>query len=156
MGRPRKPTKQKKIAGTIRPDRENPAEPEFQDRGLRPPAGLSAGARKVWEAIAPELSELGILKKVQEHQLIMYCNAVATGFKAQKVLDRQGATYKTRTPTGSIMIRKRPEVGIVDTMMKHARMFAVEFGLTPQSQSKVNARLNGNEDQDTKKTRHFA
>ena len=69
----------------------------------------------------------------------MYCESVAMARKCQAVLNKKGMTYKTQTSTGSWMERKRPEIAILDTMMGHARRFAVEFGLTPVSQSKVNA-----------------
>ena len=138
-GRPRKPRWQKEIAGTIRPDRENPHPPNFTPSTVECPMGLSAPARAIWETVAPELAEHGVLKKVQEHQLVMYCNAVATAQKAQKVLDRQGTTYKTKTQMGSTMVRKRPELEIVDKMMGHARQFAMQFGLTPASEGRISA-----------------
>ena len=67
MPRPRKPTWQKKLAGTIRRDRVNPLEPKFQDGVQKCPTGLSAVAKKVWQAVAPELAAVGVLKKVQIH-----------------------------------------------------------------------------------------
>ena len=77
MARPRKPTHLKKLAGTIRPDRMNPHEPKFEDGVQKCSPGLSSGAKRTWKEVAPELAALGVLKKVQVHQLVMYCESVA-------------------------------------------------------------------------------
>lgn len=139
-GRPRKPTKQKQIAGTIRPDRENPNEPEFADAGTKPPAGLSAAGKRIWNEVVPELTETGVLKSIQRHLLVEYCECLATAQKCRQVFAKQGRNYRTRTATGSVMIRERPEVKIYDKMLSQARQIATQFGLTPASQAKVSGK----------------
>lgn len=49
-------------------------------------------------------------------------------------------TYETTTPTGSVMFRTRPEVALANDAWRRATVMLQQFGLTPASRPKVDAR----------------
>lgn len=49
----------------------------------------------------------------------------------QAVLECEGHTYETRTSTGGLMFRKRPEVQMLSDAMRHAHSLLAELMITP-------------------------
>jgi hypothetical protein len=57
----------------------NPDEPRPSSAGAEPPAGLDAGARRVWEEAVPELVRLGVFTVVDVARMARTCTLEALG-----------------------------------------------------------------------------
>jgi P27 family predicted phage terminase small subunit len=68
-----------------------------------------------------------------------YCTAVSDLVKAQKILEKEGFSYKYTNKGGSSNLVRRPEVQIKNDALKQIKSFAVEFGMTPASRTRVEA-----------------
>ncbi len=128
-----KPTHIKALEGNPgkRPLKGNNAKP----RSVAPdcPDWLSAEAKAEWKRLAPELERLGLLTLLDRAAFSCYCQSFAHWVQAQRVLREHGTMYVT----GSGRVRERPEVAIAGSFLKLMRAFAVEFGLTPSSRSRL-------------------
>lgn len=74
-GRPRKPEHLKLLAGTHRPDRNNPDAPR-PTPGAERPRWLGKVARLYWNALAPGLIADGLLTDRSAMQLAVACDAM--------------------------------------------------------------------------------
>ena len=101
------------------------------------PGHLSRLAANEWRRVAGQLCALGVLTSIDLRSLEAYCDAYSKMRTASAALDEHGVTYLTTTESGSVMIRKRPEVEIFAAMLIQVRAFATEFGLTPSSRTRV-------------------
>ena len=138
-GRRPKPTASKKLAGNPgkRPLPKNEPQPK---RGLPVrPRHLTREGGAEFTRLAAELDQLGLLAKIDLTSFIIYCETFATWIRAKRVIAKRGFTY---TAEGGI-IRKRPEVSIMEQAARTVRQFAVEFGLTPSSRTRVAAGMAG-------------
>lgn len=135
MGRKKSATNIKLIKGTYRKGRENPKEPKPKSDAVRMPSGLSEGAQKCWKQVAKHLKDAGILTNIDQHALIMYCEANAKWREAMANLDKTGPI--TKTPNGHI--QPSPFISISNKYFEQCRAMLTEFGMTPSSRSKVNA-----------------
>jgi P27 family predicted phage terminase small subunit len=93
-------------------------------------------ARKKWDEIGVQLLKLRVITAADATALELLCGAYAEYFKASAVVQRRGATYKTRTDSG-IIERRRPEVAIAADAWKRVRSMLLEFGISPASRTKV-------------------
>jgi P27 family predicted phage terminase small subunit len=97
---------------------------------------LSAGARTVWERIAPLLVADGRLTELDRVAFAIFCSAVADWFAANQALQTYGAVIKS--PSGYPV--QSPYVSIASKHLDTIIRLAVEFGLTPASRSRVGRR----------------
>ena len=74
MGRPRKPTHLKVLAGE-REDRINRGEPLPTQSAIVPPVQLSDGAQKVWNRLAPDLIDKGCLTSWDVDMFAVFCRS---------------------------------------------------------------------------------
>src|SRR5579871_6201204 len=90
MGRPRKPSRLKALAGNPgrRPLREN----EVQPRAVTPrmPAWLSSEAKRAWARIVPKLAALKLLTHLDCDMLAALCTAQGELEIATRALDADG------------------------------------------------------------------
>jgi hypothetical protein len=115
-GHNRRPTAQKELEGTLRPDRSNPLEPAPAPcRVPRPPKGLSDVERAVWRQLACEVKELGV-----------YSVSDGTGFR---LLVRAVALAEGAGPDMAPTARVR--------LLQVAAGLLASFGLTPASRGRV-------------------
>lgn len=138
-GRRPKPTAVKKLAGNPgkRPLPKNEPQPK---RGLPArPKHLTREAGVEFTRLAAELDQLGLLAKIDLTSFVIYCETFATWIRAKRKIAKHGFTYKA---AGGI-IRKRPEVSIMEQAARTVRQFAIEFGLTPSSRTRVAAGMAG-------------
>lgn len=147
MAYPRKPDPLKVIEGTFRADRSNPDAPAPETEIPSCPPQLSPAAKAEWYRIAPLLENLGIIAKVNRSSLAAYCALYARWIKAEKEIQRQGEVIEmigaTDKETGEPLYtfsKKSPWVDISLNCAMEMRRYANEFGLTPASQAKVNAK----------------
>lgn len=95
-GRPPKPTKLKLVQGTDRPDRANPREPVPPGGDVKAPSWLHGRGRAAWKAIAPLLSEMGVLTTADPQALALLCDAYGEYIDCREVVRKRGAVYESR------------------------------------------------------------
>jgi P27 family predicted phage terminase small subunit len=98
------------------------------------PEHLDAPARLEWERIVPELSKLGIMAHVYRAPIAAYCQAYSRWQAAEGVIAAEGLTF-TNVETG--VVRTHPAVQIAKESMRLVKEFAVEFGLTASSITRI-------------------
>ena len=134
MARPRKPTKVKEIAGTIRPVREAANEP--QPDGLAEcPEVLSVDARAEWDRLAPNLMACGLLTAVDTAIFAGYCQAWADYRKLTQQLNSM-ASWVWQSDKG--YRQAVPEVSLQKDAWGRILQAAARLGLDPSSRSGMN------------------
>lgn len=100
------------------------------------PEHLDSVARLEWERIVPELHSLGIMAHIYRAAIAAYCQAYSRWQAAEGVIATEGLT--TMNPeTGCV--RTHPAVQIAKESMRLVKEFAVEFGLTASSITRIKA-----------------
>ena len=112
----------------------NKAEPQPACAAPECPEHLDAPARLEWERIVPELQKLGIVAHVYRAAIAAYCQAYSRWQAAEGVIAEEGLTTMN-LKTG--VVRTHPAVQIAKESMRLVKEFAVEFGLTASSMSRV-------------------
>lgn len=138
-GRKPTPTALKILKGNPGRRPLNGNEPKPKKGAPSCPTWLNAEAKREWRRIVPELERLGLLTLVDRAALAAYCQSYARWQQAEKVIEKQGMTMAT--PQGFEVAR--PEVAIARQQMQLVHKFATEFGLSPSSRSRVNAKPGG-------------
>lgn len=111
----------------------------------QPPSHLDPVARNEWRRVVPELIDIGVLARVDTATLAAYCQAYSRWVKAELELQAHGTlTYVSETG----VIRLHPAVGAAEKAMAQVRLFAQEYGLTPASRARVQAHIDGEEDEE--------
>jgi P27 family predicted phage terminase small subunit len=131
-----KPTAQKMLEGTYRPDRANANEafPSVPD-SLDAPDHLSEGAAlDKWSELAPILSRNGLLTECDLDTLTLYCQTWARYVEAETRLQTEGST--TTAQSGY------QQVSAWVTISKNTRADLLKLGdrlgLNPSSRSRIN------------------
>ena len=125
-GPPKKPRRLKQIAGTVRPCRDNPNEPEFTGKA-KCPTWLSAEAKREWKRLAPELMPLGLLQDAHRAAFAAYCESWAE-FHAYSAL-----IHKVGRETAIV----KGYVNAQDKVLNQMNRWGAKFGLSPSDQSGV-------------------
>lgn len=97
------------------------------------PAHLDDEAKIEWDRISQELETLGLLTSIDRAALAAYCHAWSTWVEAVEKLQSMGKIIKA--PSGYPMVN--PYVAIHNKALDYLHKFAVEFGLTPASRSRI-------------------
>ena len=142
-----KPTYLKLIAGNPGRRPLNDSEPKPKASIPRPPPELSSDALKEWKKISRQLFAAGILTVVDRAVLAAYCQAYGRWVQAERALagvEQQGAGLLIRTTKGHLI--QHPLLGVANRAMSDMVRYALEFGMTPSSRSRVRANLNGQSD----------
>ena len=133
MGRPRKPTALKLIAGTNNKHPTNGQEPEpMLLNDLTPPAHLHERSAAVWQEVAPMLRRLQLLTEADRITLEMLCDAVADYRYAR---EQRGDKFVSFSSKGSQMLNQWLVAQLASG--KRAEAFMSRFGMDPVSRSKV-------------------
>ena len=134
-GRRPKPTRIKEIAG-------NPGNRPLNAREPKPPLGipecpehLNDEAKLEWERLTVYLANMGMLSQVYRAPLAAYCQAWGRWVEAERELKKYGKVIKTTN--GNAV--QNPYLSIANTAMDQMRKLAIEFGLTPAAQSRIEA-----------------
>lgn len=138
-GRPKKPTEIKKLAGTARKHRQNPAEPNAPHGTPETPDWLSSRAMQIFSETCLSMDALGILSPEWRDVIAAYaaCQEEIEIYSA--IITQEGRVYTTTTQTGDTMFRARPEVAMRSDAMRRAQTLRAELGLGPASKSRVSA-----------------
>jgi P27 family predicted phage terminase small subunit len=113
----------------------NPSEPQPERKRPKCPAHLDAEARREWRRLAPILERMRVLTEADEIALGNLCTQYATLIKAQRLLDKSGLLFKTR----SGYVQQSPLVAIVASCVDQVNKLCREFGLTPASRTRIQA-----------------
>jgi len=108
------------------------------------PPHVQGAARKEWKRIVPELLTLGLLTRIDAFALASYCITYARWMEAEAKVTEAGPVVKTKA--GNLITN--PYLGVANTAMKLCHKFAVEFGFTPSSRSRLNVTPAGAGDDD--------
>jgi P27 family predicted phage terminase small subunit len=133
MGRPAKPSAAKDVAGTLRADRRNDKEPEFDLlEDLSPPAHLAETSAAIWRELAPMLRRGKVLTAADVIALEMLCDSVADYREARK---QRGDKLTMATPKGGQQLN---QLLIAQQMSsKRAEAFMSKFGMDPASRTRL-------------------
>lgn len=142
-GRKPTPTHLKLLKGNPGHRPLNKDEPKPTPIAPKPPAWLDAEAKREWKRVAPELERLGLLTQVDGMAFAGYCAAVSRLAKAEKAIRDY---YKETRKLTVTYVNKAgfpnevplPEIAIAREAAQQAKSFAVEFGLTPSSRTRLN------------------
>ncbi|TDN38271.1 phage terminase small subunit P27 family [Hymenobacter sp. UV11] len=146
-GRPRKPTAQKALGGTLQPSRTNPHEPTADVYLPTPPDWLSDRAKQYWGEIGAVLLSMKLTTVADGPALQLLTEALAEWAEAREFVNREGMSYEIYTKQGGVMHRAYPQVAIASDAWRRASSMLTQFGLTPASRSKVSA-LGGEDGKD--------
>jgi P27 family predicted phage terminase small subunit len=135
MPTPKKPSVLKRLHGTDRADRMSKNEPKPEIELPDMPTHLGRDARIEWKRTGPTLVAQGLISQRDMAAFSMYCTAWGDYVKAERMKKRSGHTIIT--PNGSEQIS--PWVSISKHSMLIAHKFAIEFGFTPASRTRVSA-----------------
>lgn len=129
------PTALKLIRGNPGKRPINKDEPKPKVQTPTCPAHLSKAGRTEWRRIAPLLTNIGIMTKVDRAALAAYCQSYARWVEAEKKVAERGEVVKTTND--NIVIN--PYLSVANKAMDNMRKFLVEFGMTPSSRSRISA-----------------
>ena len=135
----RKPTRLKRLTGTLRKDRENPNEPTPAPGAPPPRRGMAPATRAWYRRLAALLDAQRITTKMDAAALELLSDALAERDQARLIVLRDGAVYQTTTPAGCPMWRPHPCVAIAADAWRRASTMLKEYGLTSASRARVNA-----------------
>lgn len=123
---PRRPNHLKILAG-VREDRINRNEPLPAESAIVPPVKLSPEAQRVWDRLAPDLIDQGVLSAWDTGLFALYCDAEATYFECRAAL---GADFTTKGSVKNTEV-KSPLWRIMRDCEASMRAIGAKFGLTP-------------------------
>lgn len=109
-------------------------EPEVEVKEPPCPGWLPKEAKAEWKRIVPILLNLKVLTEADQAALQNYCLAHSQIVELQRIISKEGYTYEDRG-----IVKKRPEVGILQNAQKIVKTFLVEFGLSPASRARLGA-----------------
>ena len=97
------------------------------------PDHLDPVARKEWDRVAPELFALGVLSRLDVAVLAAYCCSHSLELTAASYVRRHGAVLSG--PRGRQYAN--PMLKIANEARRDKMRFAVEFGMTPSSRTRL-------------------
>ena len=136
MGRPRKPTALHELHGTVRPDRQNTAEPQWPVGAPTKPVHIKArrDASREWHRIVPILLEQRVLSPAYRASLEAYCATYADVVEGERV---KGQNDFTPCVVENETMKPHPIIKIVNDARKELRQWAQQLGITAASAAKV-------------------
>lgn len=152
MGKGRKPVPShlKMVRGTDRPDRGAKNEPKPQRARPSAPDHMSDLGCEAWEYIVGLADRMGVLTEADAVALELLCEARADWISARNAIrDYGGETYTTEAG----LIKAHPAVAMRNDAARRLQSMLSEFGMSPSSRSKVNAR--GDDDQEDPASKFF-
>lgn len=150
MSRGRKPTPShlKVIQGTDRADRGAQNEPKPRRERPSAPADMSDRAREAWGYVIGILDRMGVLTEADAMAVELMCEARADWLSARDLIESSGGeTYVSKNSnTGQALIKAHPAVAMRNDAARRLQSLMAEFGMTPSSRTRVNARDDSDKD----------
>lgn len=118
------------------------------------PEHISAVAKTEWARVSVELNNMGVLTKIDRAALAAYCQAWADWVEAEDQLAKYGkvvkspvkTTKRTKHHTSDEVVEtsggfpmQSPFLPIRNRALELMHRFAIEFGMTPSSRSRIRA-----------------
>ena len=139
-GRPPKPTKLKKMAGTDQPCRVRDDEMQVAQvvKIPPPPMDLSDQGMREWNIITAELYAKQMLHEVDLSLVAAYCNEMGLYIETEKILRERGRVDEFYDDDGELIRRlSKPEQKIAKDALNAALKIASQFGLTPSARTRI-------------------
>jgi P27 family predicted phage terminase small subunit len=136
-GRPRLPTELKRVKGTLRPGRVNPAEPTPEIAAPPCPRELTPLARKQYRKAARELKAAGMITRLDLGCLVGYSVALASALRCEAEIGNSGEVIRGKNNTAVAS----PFALVRQMSLKSLAQFASALGMSPSSRSRVHAVL---------------
>lgn len=168
-GRKPLPTHLRLVTGNAgrRPLNENEPQPESALPSV--PPHLSDVAKVEWGRVANELHDLGMLSRIDRALLAGYCQAYADWIEAEgklaqfgkvimspkRVITKKGKNGATTTESSGGYPIQSPYLAIRNKALEQMNKFAVEFGMSPSSRSRVSAPAGGHGKPKNKASRYL-
>ena len=116
---------------TLKPCRDNQNEPEPRDFDQwSAPEWLSPLARDRYQALALELSSIGVLKSTDSDVLALYCQTYSEVLELTRLVEEHGRTDSKGTRSSPYVVQLREAT-------KQLILLSREFGLTPSARSRI-------------------
>src|SRR5262245_32994577 len=164
MGRRGSPRKSKKILelrGSWRASRRG--EEARPEKGIPDcPDNLTEEARIIWADLTKRLQEMGVLTKIDQKNLALYCQLYARWIQCEMLIEKKGHTFPVKKVVGppddqkvvTVGHRAFPEVAIANALVTQLAKIGKEFGLSPASRASLSTTnepndQNGQEKKDT-------
>jgi len=104
------------------------------------PKNLSASAKRVWDALAPELGRLKFLRDTDRDAFARYCEHASRWWALTKDLRSEGDTYWTESAHGK-MQRLNPKFMVRERIENRLESLEDRFGLNPAARQQILQRL---------------
>lgn len=131
-GRRPKSPKLKQLSGTDRKDRQVALPDATEDNApMVCPMHLSDLAQLLFADIAGILEQQKRASPHYAQHVALLAQRLEQIQRWQAVVETLGDTYESRTSTGGVMVRKRPEVQMLSDAMRHAQSLLGELMLNP-------------------------
>lgn len=132
MGRPAKPTSLKLLHGD-RSDRINRDAPVPSEGDVRPPEWLDGVGLEVWQQLAPDLIERGVMTAWDVEAFAMACDQVRVYREARAHVEADG--MKVPGARGGEV--RHPLIQVMRDAQASFNSIAARFGLTPSDRSRL-------------------
>lgn len=109
-------------------DRTVPEQPEWLDET----------ARQCWDELVPQLTEMGVLARIDGNAVARYCTLWSRWRTAEDFLSQYGTNYPLKDKNGQIKcFQQFPQVAIAHRLSLALSKIEAELGMTPSSRSRI-------------------
>ena len=137
-GPPKKPTAIKRAEGNPGKRPLNDREPEPDPTAPKCPKSLSKRAKAAWKKVVPQLSQMGVLTRIDGEALARYCTMLARYWDAEDFIKEHGTVLPIRDENGNLKyLQQIPQVGMANKLAVMLLRIEQEFGMTPSSRSSI-------------------
>ena len=111
----------------------NQYEPQPRVRRPKCPDYLDEAAKREWKRLVPILERMRVLTEADGMALANLCMQYATLIKAQRLLEKSGLLFKSK----SGYVQQSPLVANVSSDVDQVNKLCREFGLTPAARTRL-------------------
>lgn len=135
-----KTQEQKKLQGTYRKDRNGGLViPEKIDGIPAAPQRLDETGAKIWGLVCGELYTKNIMYTMDLPQLEIYCKAMQDYWKADDMIEEEGAVYYHTNKAGETNPTQSPWINVKMKSWEIINRLSAKFGMTPIDRNKLDA-----------------
>lgn len=110
-------------------------------RGTPTPKHFDKQGKYWFKRMADELDAIGVMSQLDARALELLVEAYTEYRHHCDTLEVEGYTYRTETQNGDVLIKAHPAAIMKADARKRLRAMLGEFGMTPASRTKVNAKV---------------
>lgn len=144
MGRKPKPSALKLIQGIPgkRPLNDAEPAPATVSAASPAPAHMTKEGREAWATFAPLVVGMGVLTVADGPALERLCETYGELRRLSALLELLGETYETKSVSGELLVRARPECARLSDADRRFRGYLSDFGLSPAARARVKVNPN--------------